>query len=237
MMRKLTAWIALGMVMLMGTNAIAETFEIRNGIHFGMSVEEVIEVEKGNGLSTGNEPKEANGDTANAQVMGYKPGKNLEIYYLPDSIAGIDGGNNHQSIRYVFEASNNSLYAIEYWFGYFSTTSNYEEIQAAFEEKYGEPLHKADGEFFSPYTPSLGMYFLYAYLGADDEKLSDYSQRLVSYDDINVVIETVLMYSTKTGRYELRAGYRSITNEELEQIISDTNAAQTEKERQRNSDI
>ena len=56
--------------MLMGTNAIAETFEIRNGIHFGMSVEEVIEVEKGNGLSTGNEPKEANGDTANAQVMG-----------------------------------------------------------------------------------------------------------------------------------------------------------------------
>ena len=81
------------------------------------------------------------------------------------------------------------------------------------------------------------MYFLYAYLGADDEKLSDYSQWLVSYDDINVVIETVLMYSTKTGRYELRAGYRSITNEELEQIISDTNAAQTEKERQRNSDI
>ena len=81
------------------------------------------------------------------------------------------------------------------------------------------------------------MYFLYAYLGVDNEKLSDYSQWLVSYDDINVVIETVLMYSTKTGRYELSAGYRSITNEELEQIISDTNAAQTEKERQRNSDI
>ena len=148
MMRKLTAWIALGMVMLMGTNAIAETFEIRNGIHFGMPVEEVIEVEKGNGLSTGNEPKEVNGETANAQVMGYKPGKNLEISYHPDSIAGIDGGDNYQTIDYVFEASNNSLYAIKYWFGYFSTTSNYEEIQSAFEEKYGEPLHKADGEFF-----------------------------------------------------------------------------------------
>ena len=81
-------------------NALADEFSVRNGIHFGMTIDEVKQIEIQNGL-----PDPVQGDDY--------------LVYNDVNIAGIDDG------RISYEFTDNKLSIIDYWFGlYVGSISN-----------------------------------------------------------------------------------------------------------------
>ena len=198
-------------------------FSIRNGIKFGMSIEEVCAIE----TTTLCDVK-----TKNSVTMG----KTTMYGYQASSIAGIPCSGKSPTLRYYFN-SEGKLEAIHYWYGYYSHNSAwsyYHEMYDLMCEKYGEPLHHSDGEFFDILTPAFDTYFASnGYM-----KISGYAEWLVEYDDIWVVMDVLLNdMKTKSGDYEFSVGYRCISKEKMAAIVSNAERAAADKKQEQNSDI
>lgn len=102
------------------------SFEIRNGIHFGMNREEVRETE----------------------TLPFQKELNNDLVFGKGEVAGIDGS----SVQYGF-SEDGGLISVVYILKVnpetvFQQQEDYGRIQKALEEKYGEPLGYSGGETY-----------------------------------------------------------------------------------------
>lgn len=211
--------ILLAMIIAMASvSAFAEAtamegeFSIRNGIKFGMTIDEVEKIETGiNSLSPGNREYAENKDT---------------MSYYVDSIAGINLVRAaSDTIEYSFCKETGELEAVSYWFGY-DIAREYDSLKSAYQSKYGMPIHENDGHLFDITPPVLESSMTGFYSQVYD--LTAYCEWLVKYEDCYVVLDIFTLDNN-----QMYAEYMRITNEEMEQLAVDNSA----KKEQRNSDI
>lgn len=221
-MKKIFSLILIVALLITGT-AFAEftkmdgDFSIRGGVKFGMTPEEVKSIETNPPASEGEEDKYF--------YLGYQ---NI------DSLAGIPIYRAKSDIiRYMFSKSENKLYGVRYWFGYYDSTKQYfEELCSTIANKYGQPLHYNDGQTFSRTTSifsnSMG------YVSAGIYRLGYFAEWVVEYSDYYVIID---VYTLNASSEQLNVGYEYISKEEMAQIISDAISDEQEKNEQRNNDV
>lgn len=234
-MKRLISFMMVLMLMFSSVAAYAEgsrieeDFTIRNGIKFGMSVEDVRIMEEALGGNAEGETR-----TKNSSAMGSV----TRWGYHVDSIAGIACTGNSTTLNYYFNA-NELLEGVEYWFGYYSPSvgrANYNEIYGLMCEKYGTPLHDGDGKLFDVRTSAFDSYFSSKQFGSNNTVT--YAEWLVEFNDTWVVIDVVLHdMKVKSGELEFIVGYRSISKEKMASLVIDAAGAAAEKKQEQNSDI
>ena len=104
----------------------AEPFNLRDGVQFGMSKAEAIEIEKKNGISF-----EETTDWNN-----YFPKDVLRIDSEPTTVAGRD----YSTITYMFDDNGNINAMLYIADDFMSESIKNEKVLAALNEKYGEPV-------------------------------------------------------------------------------------------------
>lgn len=177
------------------TTVMEDDFSIRNGIKFGMTVEEVREIEEG----------EVSDNTVeiNEEWDDYILGIVKTVGYHKESIAGIPCSGNSTNLDYYFNINSGLLEGIRYWYGYYDSALGkeyYNELYDLICEKYGSPLHDNDGKLFDVITNAFGNYFS----AGGDSKIR-YAEWLKEFNDTWVVVDVVLNEMT-SGYPELVVG-------------------------------
>ena len=209
---KRVSCIILIILVLSHSIAFSESFEVRNGIHFGMTKEEVIAVE------------EQNGNSADSVYDGnyIKDG----LTYQEVTIAGIPGSR----IDYYFDEG--GLNEIVYWLGSLDVNlvseqaaySTFLTMESALSEKYGEYNYCADDGS----TPKAVTHVLEGLLDNPFLHLMDYRQWSAQYDGYSVIIDEAYFYLVNMSNeteYRCEIGYRRIggsgvgTSEEINNDI------------------
>ena len=111
-------------------NSFADDFSVRNGIQFGMSVDEVKQIEKSNGMPDDNIYLDGLDYLKTCYQVGYKN----------TSVAGV----NNIDVIYTFNKDTKILEHIKYQLGVDSTeeaNSAYNSMAKSLTDKYGEPRH------------------------------------------------------------------------------------------------
>jgi len=216
-MKKLISFLVVLVVALSTVTSLGEvikmngSFSIRNGIEFGMSVEEVRNIEEN---ITGNELYDY--EENSSRIMG----NTYKLSYEEDSIAGIPCTGNGGNIKYYFDDEDMMLEAISYWFGYYENKNGimyYNEICEIMSEKYGAPIFtEDDDEVFYVLTPAFESFLFY--VEGNLLKQYAYSQWLVEYENIWVLVDAVMYAGSKPA---LEVGYRCISAEEMNKIVID----------------
>lgn len=211
-------------VIITSINVFAnDDFELRKGIRFGDTVDEVKQKEtiEFEDLSEyGFEEKE--------DEEGY-----LIINTLEDEIMGIDGS----IIHYKFK--DGSLVDMQYAFGEDESSSscngNYDVLLTSLIKKYGNPIDKANKTSSIPITTSAiddmlsitennGMEVLGATI-ENELNIEDIDEWLLYYDNYGVKIDLVKFnaYYSFLGetKYKVKIGYRYIDEEELNNYVND----------------
>ena len=187
-----------------------EPYSIRGGIRFGMSIEEVSEVE-------------AKSQTATPKVKepgAYGEMKNVtQMVYRVPSLAGIEvsssiPGNIPESLSYIFD-SDGHLFEIKYWFGLTASNSKAQEIisklNTLLTQKYGKALHASDGEVFPLFSASLYDQMLFG------TKIT-LNQWLVEYEACYVVIDNYY-YQNSKGKYSIYLAQRMLEKVDVELVL------------------
>lgn len=210
------------------TTVMEDDFSIRNGIKFGMTVEEVREIEEG----------EVSGNTVEVEIYNSSlMGTVKKVGYHKESIAGIPCTGNGENLMYYFNINSGLLEEIGYWYGYYDSASGkeyYNELYNLMCEKYGNPLHDNDGKLFDIITNAFVNYFLFS-SGGSSPKIR-YAEWLKEFNDTWVVVDVVLNEMT-AGKPELVVGYRSVSKEEMTKLVGNAAREEAEKTKERNSDI
>ena len=197
-------------------SAIAEDFSVRNGIQFGMSVDEVKKIEKDNGL-----------DDNDMYLDGLSnDGTWYQVAYIT-SIAGIEDSR----VIYKFDKDSKKLAAIDYNLG-----SNLDDETALsllllmkqnLADKYGEPIHSSytDGTVF-PIVSDILMTAQSLLAG------TEYYEWLVKHEDYYVLIDDVYMdLSWLKGGYFCHIGYQYVSATEAESKIQELVESAEEQEK------
>lgn len=145
------------------------------------------------------------------------------------------------TLNYYFDDAG-LLRGIQYWFGYYPKVEgkeHYDEIYGLMCEKYGTPAHDNDGEIFYVITPAFDDYL--SRIGhSSTTPLVSYAEWIVEFNDTWVEIDVVLN-DVSNGKAEFSVGYRSISKEEMTELIANKAAEAAEeaaqKEKEQNSDI
>lgn len=236
-MKKAIVYILTLTILILGTTANAASinleipkvegsFSVRNGILFGMSGKEVEQIEKKQGSE---------------EAIDSGNWKKYIVY------EGSVAGYSQSTIHYYFVDNNNmeDLYSFDYMFGMYDSwsasaaTKVFNEMADAIINKYGKPIYTAKDEVLFPILSSA-----YNYLGVVDDfyDLRDFSQWIVEYDDEYVVIDVVLSQMNRSiisseYPYYCHVGYRRISKQEFEQIISQIETTQQNNEDAKNNDL
>ena len=182
---------------LFSVASVAEGFSVRNGITFGMTEQEIIDIEGKNGNTEYEEPSSG------------------LIKFNVDSIAGIEGGK-YTSVEYSFEEQNNSLFDINYGFGNFSNLpEQYSSLLDAFVEKYGEPSITNIDQALKLSSVIEDYQFTMAIGGKI--KVLDFHRWEKQYDEGPVIIDLFLWQGLVNGSYNLAAAYRLSGEETVSQ--------------------
>ena len=218
--------VCLMLVMLvlagMGIFASADDFQLRNGILFGDSEEEI----------RNKETLEIGESSSSERDDGTK-----YIYSDEGMIAGFDDAN----VNYYFK--DNEMYDMEYEF--YTDKENYKTIYDTLyknlSKKYGNSIKALDdGHFVKTEAQNMDNYFILAVAayGGGIADLSDVDEWVVKCDDYYVKIEMRYSYyafkSSKDLAYTVYVDYMKYTNDDLatviEQAANDAAAAQADLE-------
>lgn len=200
----------------------SERFSIRNGITFGLSIEEVKSIEEKNG---------------NANLLRIDNEDLINYWYL--NIAGYEGC----SVDYRF--SNNALYEIDYCFSadgrnYTQTyaLNTVKDLYISLQKKYGDAGHNGDGIVYSIISDVFG-YTVYDKTGM--HKLVAYAEWLLPYESdymvIDLYVDSFGSTFSKTKTYTAYLNYRMVDKEKMEEIIQESQKNEDEKNARRNEDI
>lgn len=206
----------------MGVFALADDFQLRNGILFGDS-EEVVR---------NKETLEIGEYSSSERDDGTK-----YIYSHDGMIAGFDDAD----VKYFFK--DNEMYDMEYCF--YTDKENYKTIYDTLyknlSKKYGNPIKALDdGHFIKTEVQNVDNYLLLALAAYDTgiADLSDVDEWVVKCDDYYVKIEMRYSYyafkSSKDLSYTVYIDYMKYTDDDLtiaiEQAANDAAAAQADLE-------
>ncbi len=236
-------------------NAIAEDFSVRNGVHFGMTTDELIAVEN------------QNGNTELKQREGYHK-NTTELYISNISVAGIDQG----TIWYYFgpDKLNQICYSwIDQWWRDFENNRDFQISNDANErikfENYAETIANSmaekydrigylsnknkvtilnlqqddDSDIYGPvlFGPSENDWMRYdiihfsQYLAKDGENYVEITVQCYRSEYHGMTFDYT--EDAQNVKYNLEVNYRSRSKELIESIVKDAN----EREKQRNSDL
>lgn len=222
MKRWISCFIILVIVMSTCSTALAEEFEVRNGIRFGMTVSEVKLAEGNQHLLRSDWKKE-------------KYNNSLRYWYL--TLAGIDGS----SLKYTFDLESDLLCEIVYSFEADTTNNSQQhvmnQLSALYTDllaKYGEPLHNCDGDYFASCTDEFATR-IQSLQTSSSSKLLAYVEWLVPYDSYWVVIDLV-GYGTGYPRidsYHYFLAYKIVSNETVMELL----LLEYDREVQRDNDL
>ena len=186
-------------------------FSIRGGVQFGMTVDEVKQIDKAVYIEN------TTHNSGYSYVMGYGGLDSLAgipILIPPDSSS--PGAGN--MINYYFDDSG-KLKEIGYDFGILGIESlnYYNELQANLMNKYGDFFSYPTNSYF-PEPPEVTKITLRKF--EETNNGNDFWVRhtgwILKYDDCYVVIESIL-----NSDDNLRLGYKMITFDEMEAIVND----------------
>lgn len=202
--------------------------ELRGGIHFGMTLSDVVAFEQGKGNSN------YKTNTADDEIYEY------DIDYTT-TIAGVNSSYGH--LRYYF-GQQDSLIGMGYMFGEGDHPVNgnniYDEMYSTMVQKYGEPMSKDALISSSPYTQelydSLYMQSLMKMIGKS-YTVKNVAQWLVAYDDCYLLIDMHISIYSSTSNPFLHIGYRLFSEAELQALIGNDVSTQEESNQQRNNDL
>lgn len=213
-MKKLISILLILSIITVGIvgNALADDFSVRNGIHFGMTVDEVKALEKNNGV---------------AEEDIYLDKFNGDYYCvgLNTSIAGIDDSR----LLYQFDPETNLLVEFRYMLGPYKISKDlaweyFQTVLQSLMDKYGEPLHSSttDGAIFPIVSETMQ--------GAALDFNVTYYEWLVDFGDYYILIDAYNGDSGygSTGSY---VGYKYVSKEDAEKAIQNLIDEQNEKEK------
>ena len=217
-----------------------EQFSVRNGIMFGMTKDEVIEIDTNNDSGKYENEKDIDGNI-----------KNNQIYYMPKSVAGIDNGQ----VNYNFD-NGGKLNKIEYYWRSKWLPNDSDSKLKSIGDEYNEHFSTINDVMKSKYK-TVGRIDGNTLTGInidrineevkfpnDDVEIVGYNQYLANDGDNYVVIicecykwtDYNPFSSTKLLAgidYYLRIKYIPISQNELDNIEKASKA----KEEQRNTDL
>ena len=254
MKKAISILLTLAVLMLCTANiALADDFSVRNGIHFGMTVDEVKATEQENGVLAENIHYEGNPSSElstdfimssefealleSNQPIDVNPDGSYQITYTGISVAGVENSN----IIYSFTKVPRSLEEIQYSFETNEDDSNADSIFAriaqSMTEKYGNSVHSSetDNIIFPLCSTALKSSLDTVSFGWSSP--IKYNEWLLDYDSYYVIIDET-RYSEKIGsklyqRCEL--SYKYISGEEIEalekSITDETNKVEEETNR------
>lgn len=215
--------ITLHFLCLLGT-AFADDFSVRNGIQFGMSVDEVKQLEKDNGMPDYNLYLEDNYGIYTYFCLGYDT-----------SLAGIDGSR----LIYCFDNKTNRLKEIKYELGSRYKDSEkamsiYKTVTETMIQKYGIPDYSSsyNGKVFPILTESM----LEAAINATSYDDMVFNEWVITNDDYYILINCVYFDSSAGGSF-CTVGYAYITKEEVKEADEGIDNRKKEEQRQRDKDL
>ena len=196
--------------------AIGEDFSVRNGISFGMTLDEVNAIETQNGLPSGD------------IILDYGDAGLYDLLrYNPSEIMGIPTNNGEVSLLYRFRISDShKLYEVAYFYGDMKDQIDtyYSTLKENFVTTYGIPLHDNDGKFFDVRSIMFNMR-----VNADKtfgtNYLGKYCQWLIQYNDYYVDID--LFTENYQGEKRLYVGYRALSEDEVKEYCGIPTSAST----------
>lgn len=202
--------------------------ELRGGIAFGMTEDDIVKVE----AEKGNTGYNTVTDDDNSKIYDHRIDYKTEI-------AGI--GNSH--LRYFFDKQNNFI-GMSYHFGEEDNPVNgnniYSDMYQTIVQKYGEPMTKdaliSSSLYSQELWESLYNQQLFKMIGYNGT-VTDVAQWLVAYDDCYLLID-VHVSTLKAGSNPfLHVGYRVFSEAELQEVIGNDISTQEEADQKRNNDL
>lgn len=211
-MKKLISFVLVIVLALSMVAAMAEEeeFSVRNGIKFGMTLDEVKAIEAANG----NENGEEFGRTIsyeNVSVAGY-PGTSIEYWF--------DDGSLFQIVYFIGDDTDDETEEF--------AAKAVSELATSLEEKYGEPAY-AGGKVVAPtrsekFDSYIGQGMFY--------KIPAFSEWLIKKANGYVNIDLFLLCKLET-MYSAILVYNEVDDELIESIEQ----AEEEKQKQRDNDL
>jgi len=209
-------------------------FSLRNGLRFGMSVEEVRSLEKDYGTSTDgtiNPP-----ERENLNPTGYLK----MLKYWPVTMMDCSNG----ALHFYFD-SNDKLMSIGYEFNAGTANSPsystvFSEMKTLLNNKYGTPCN--DNDFMSPeLTTSMLSDDIISYTLMHSEgsrpSFRALNQWIVEYDDYYVLIDLYSVTWFSDLPTDTYLGYRVLSPEELTEILKKIESENDAQETKRQNDF
>lgn len=208
-------------------------FAIRNGLRFGMSIEEVCSLEKTYGTSI-------DGTIESPENESYNPTGYLKmVKYNPVTLMDY----SQSTLSFYFDNSE-KLMSIGYVFGISSDNppsyaTVFSEMKTLLTNKYDAPYN--DNDFVSPnlttsmFSDDIANYALYNSMGMGSSFYA-LNQWIVEYDDYYVLIDLYSwnMFANVSHTY---LGYRILSPEELTKILEEIESENKVQETKRQNDI
>lgn len=202
-MKRLGCLFLIMILALISASALAEQFTLRDGIQFGMSIDEIKKIEQ----EAGYEVEES---------FGYHDGSDDDVYLTleVDNLAGIGG-----SVDYHFSVANKGLNACTYCFSS-NVGDGYEDKDVvnlinAYSDKYGDTVATGDGFVDIPgeATDAVDSYaFIGNSLVGRGIELKNYCQWIYSLDDgdaVDIMLLECYMPILDTSEVYVSYSYRS----------------------------
>lgn len=198
-MKRITALTLAIVVVFVCCTANAESvydkeFSIRNGIKYGISMDEIknIEIQNGNMI-------------LNVDELGVEQffGNDVE-FVVATELAG-----NASSVIYWAD-DNHVLKEFQYWIPYVS----YSTMEKSLVEKYGQPLTKNEKIPFQTRIMTL-----YENSSSASPKQTGYASWIVFYNDCCVVIE-ILGFDSVYVKNHVNINYYLVSHEEADAVLS-----------------
>lgn len=168
-MKRLGCLFLVMILALISASALAEQFTLRDGIQFGMSIDEIKKIEQ----EAGYEVEESTGFCKKE-----KAGDGIYLTFLVDNLAGIGG-----RVNFIFSDTDNKLNECGYEFRKFDD-NDVERLIDAYCNKYGDAIAIGD-DFVDIQGDATDALDIYAYVEtlADEMQLKKYYQWVYSLDD------------------------------------------------------
>ena len=203
---------------LMVVTASANSFSIRNGITFGMDVDEVEKIEKQNGLADG---KNNRNEYPEWPIAG--------LTYVNRNLLGFDD----VTLTYLFQKSSNEIFSIKYS-GYYKKRRSdvFDSLNGLLIEKYGSPSYTNKNETLPPFLTDGFVQAIESYqFDADPVHGSKANELkwdgwLIEYEDYYVDISLFYRYSKDTfsiERTSFELQYTMRTKEEVNEKLQELN--------------
>ncbi len=196
-------------------SSFADDFSVRNGIRFGMTIDEVKQIETRNGIT-------------DSDIYLDKVNGDYYCFGLTTSIAGIDGSR----LLYQFDPDTKLLIDFRYMLGPSGTSIDlvdeyFKTVSQSLINKYGEPLHSSttDGIIFPLLSNSMK--------SASNDRIITYYQWLVDFNDYYILIDAIRsdnLFLPKYPQYDNAIGYKYVLKEDAEKALQDFVDEQNQRE-------